>query len=327
MSTRKAAAIAASFFVIEATALLVAAYVDDSLTLHNGGVGLLHHPGIFSILVGDVALFALSAKCAELSGKVGSRIPSKNPALVRRYFRMHFLTNRFEGRNQFLQLFIALAIVGSFAVIGQTVKLFDASHHYGHDTFDSVQHPWSFVVNRINLIVSWCFVVPAFVAYTCLHIDAVRNAVRRVRERKQAAFFVQHPDKAGGYAFFGYLNALFVAGAVTILLETLLIYFTHRAIEWSNVLAATLGGGIVLFISIFPMREVSKTLRQMKRSLKASTFARSRGEKQPTMYELFLNHQVRFSPYALSSAAAVNLLRAIAIIPSLYSGWVAFLAP
>lgn len=316
LSTGKAIALAASICAIECSVLLMAAFIDNSLVLPNDGVGLLHHPGIFAILIGDIVLFTLSAKCTNLMGKVGIRLPNTRPEMIRRYFRIFFWNDIFSGKRYFIRIYAFLAFLGVLALINQTVILFDATRYYGHDTFDSTAHIWSFLANRVNLAISWCFVVPAFITYTLIYIHTVRTFICRVRKRKFGDFYVAHPDHAGGYAFFGVLNTWFVLGAVTILVEALLLFFTHRKLETTYVLATFLGGGIILFASIFPMLEVRRMLKLQKRRLKISDFSRT-GRSIVTPYHLALNYKVHFSAYNTVTAFAITALRALSFLPAL----------
>ena len=300
--------------------LLAAASADNSLNLPGDGVGLLHHPGMFSILVGDVLLFVLSQKCIAMTRKVGRRLPSKNKQLTRRYFRKYFWQNALGGRNNFFRLFLFTAMIGALAVLDQSVKLWHAEYYYGHDTFDSIRHIWSFAANRINLIISWCFVVPIFASYTLIYVHCVRTVVCRTREKGLAAFYVQHPDNSGGYAFFGALNVWFGLGAVVILLETLLLFYTHRRVEGSYIWAATLGASIILFVSMFPMLQVRKTLHQLQRRLIVSGFVHF-GDKPATLGRFILHYQVRFSAYDRVSAMMMTTVRAVSFIPAAYHVW------
>ncbi len=322
MSTRTAAISSAVICSVELALLLVAAWLDQSLTLANDGVGLFKHPGVFAILIGDVILFTLCAECSRLTSKIGLRTPSENRRLTRRYFRSYLWRNVFEGKRYFLRLFLFGSLVGMLAVTNQSIKLMDAGHSYGHDTFDSTRHIWSFAANRINLVVSWCFVIPMFVAYTLVHIHVVRTLFLRMRAKGLAAFYVTHPDKSGGYAYIGTANTLFALGGVEILHESVLLAYTHSKVELSNVFAMTLAAAIIVFVSIFAIYEVGRTLRVLKTRLKANEYGRSpKHNRNVSLYQLLLNYNVRFSAYTRLSALLIAALRGVSFVPAIYRTW------
>jgi hypothetical protein len=317
LTLRTAVLVAVLVCVIRYALLLGAAWLDCSLVLRNGDVGFLQHPGAISIPVGDALLFVLSTIAAGGSSRIGLKLPSTRPALVQRFFRQRLWWDVYRGQRRFLSLFSAASFVGFAALINQTTKLFHY-HYYGHDTFDSIHFPYSFLVQRLNLAISWCFVLPAFVAYAMIHIHCLRTVVKLTRLKGLSAFYTQHPDKSGGYAFFGVLNLLYVAGATVILLEVSLTYYTHRKIDYGNVSALTLGSGMILFISIFAMREIRKTIKMLEAKLKARNFRDAwRTGRGANSYDLLLHYNVRFNAYSLTSAWSLAIVRVVAAAPAL----------
>jgi|GEM_PF-5318302 len=313
-------AIAAALAVCGARYLLLfgAAWLDCSLRL-SSGTGLLQHPGALSIPIGDAIIFSLSVICARRTSRLGRKLPSTNRAVVHRYYRLRLWYHVLRGRHWLSGLFSATVFVGSLALLNQTVKLFEPNH-YGHETFDSAHFIWSFAAQRVSLAISWCFVIPYFVSLLIIHVYCVRTLARRVRQKGMSWFNPQHPDKSGGYAFFGFSNLLYIVGAAVILAEASLTYYTHRKLELANVLAFGFGSGLVIFVSMFAMREIQKTIRIQEVRLKLESFRRTRSERHgAAAYDLLLNYNVRFNAYSLSAAWSITLVRVAVALPAAFN--------
>jgi len=136
ISLRVAAIVAASLLVLQIIGQLLAAYKDGTLILVGEDVGLLEHPGIFSIILGDFILFLLATYCAREFCELGKRVPSTESDKVDRYFRISLWQRWFGGGQGFLKLFGLLFFIGMLALINQSIKLFEPERYYGHDTFD-----------------------------------------------------------------------------------------------------------------------------------------------------------------------------------------------
>jgi len=303
----------------ELVLLLLAAYVDHTYWLSRPNVGLFYHPGIFSILIGDVLLFSLSTYAVRLTRKVGAKLPNRNPKLVRRYYRTIVLRNSFSNPNYFVQLFLAFALVGFFALITQSIKLLNPFLYYGHDTFDSYVHVYSFAANRLNLFISWCLVLPMFFAYLIIHIASTNRTLRATRKASLLLFRVNHPDKSGGYAFFGFANTLYTLGLVIVLLEVFLLIYTHDVVSLSNVLALLMVAAAFVLISFYSVREVSNVIKRLESDLKARGYIdRSKDNSSIDLYFFTVVYQTNFSAYNHLSFKAIAALRAVSFFPALF---------
>ena len=164
---------------------------------------------MFSIVVGDVALFIICTAAARMTCRMGRKLPSLRPDLTRRYFRRCIGRPIFGPKGIFYRIFFFLVIVGVIATINQTVQMFNSEHYYGHPTFGDWGHDYSFVAVRLNLIASWCIIIPLFFAYLLCHAIAIRRLFRAVGRRRLDYFDKRHPDRCGGYSFFGWIDTLY----------------------------------------------------------------------------------------------------------------------
>jgi len=314
---RIAATIAVGVAVARAAALGVAAYFDGSLWLPGDGVGLLEHPGILAILVGDVVLFILCVYASQMTRLVGRRLPTNRRALVQRYFRQVVLRRIFGPRGNFKKILLFLSTIGAIALVNQTVQVMDPTAYYGHDTFNSVLHPRSFWVNRVNLFTSWCVVIPIFSSYLIAHTMVIRHFFRKCDEHGLVKFQPGHPDQHGGFTFFGWLDTIYMVGLLVVLVEAFLLIITHRRVTLGglfSLIAITVG---FLLISVLSIYEVLHVVKRQERLLKMVSFARTfRKSPNLSLEYLMLVYNAKFSPYSTLALRLAVALRAAAVIPA-----------
>lgn len=309
--------VAVSVAIARAAALSVAAYFDNSLWLPGEGVGLFEHPGILAIVLGDIVVFLLTVYASQMTRLVGRRLPTDQRPLVQRYFRQVVLRRVFGRRGGFKKVLLLVTVVGVIALVDQTVRVHDPNTYYGHDTFNSIWHPRSFWVNRVNLLTSWCVVIPLFSTYLIAHTMVIRQFFRRCDEHGLVKFQSGHPDQHGGFTFFGWLDTIYVVGLVVVLIEAFLLIITHRRVTlWGlfSMILITVG---FLLISILSIYEVLRVVRRQERLIKMSAFARSVRKSLPLTIEyLMLVYNAKFSPYTTLALRLAVALRAVAVIPA-----------
>jgi len=311
-----AAGIAVGVAIARAAALGVAAHFDNSLWLPGEATGLLEHPGILAIVLGDAVLFLLCVYASQMTRLVGRRLPTDRRLLVQRYFRQIILRRIFGRGGVFKKMLLLLSTIGALALVNQTVQLADASAYYGHDTFDSFLHLRSFWVNRFNLFISWCIVIPLFSSYLIAHTMVIRHFFRRCDKHRLVAFQPGHPDQHGGFTFFGWLDTIYLVGLLVVLGEVFLLIITHRRVTFGglfSLISITVG---VLLISALSIHEVLRVVRRQERLLKMTSFARTvRRSHQLSLEYLMLVYNAKFSPYSTLALRLAVALRAAAVIP------------
>jgi hypothetical protein len=209
--------------------------------------------------------------------------------------------------------------IGVFALINQAIKLVYPVIYYGHDTFDSLQHPYSFVANRANLFLSWCVVIPLYATYLTLHIWISNRLIRIAKKRAMLDFYLSHPDRAGGYSFFGYMNFLYMLGLFVILIQTSLLIYTHGKMDLSNIAPLLLVGVGFVLVSLGAMFGVNKALREVEGRMKARAFlARLQAGSPMDPQDFALIYSANFSPYNYLTARLMLTLRLISFGPAAY---------
>lgn len=304
--------------VLQLGGLLISAYVDGTLMLQGSAVGLLEHPGMFAIVVGDAALFIVATYASQMTAKIGRKLPSRRARLTRRYYRSILWNWAVGPGGVFYWMFFLFSVVGALALINQSVQLFAPEAYYGHDTFDSARHPFSFWVNRVNLFTSWCIVVPLFCSYLFTHSVLVSVYLRRSAKHGLPVFGREHPDKCGGYSFFGWADTLYALGIAIVLIEVLLLMATHRNVTLGNVLAFLgIGAGAIL-ISYLSVAEALRLTHRLERRLKTASFGRRmRGSGRSSVEYATLMFGLRFSPYTAIAGKLAIGLRAVFALPGL----------
>ena len=303
---------------MQLTVLLVAAYLDDTLWLPGPAIGLLENPGMFSIVVGDIALFIICTAASRMTCRMGRKLPSRRPNLTRRYFRARIGRPIFGPRGIFFKIFFFLIIVGTLATINQTVQMFNAERYYGHPTFGDWGHNYSFVAVRLNLIASWCTIIPLFFAYLICHALAIRRFLRAVGRRLDH-FDERHPDGCGGYAFFGWIDTLYALGILVVLIEVVLLIISHERVTLGNVLAICALAIGALIMSIFSVGETLRLVWRRERALKSRSYFESRRSSAPATIDLaILNFGLKFSPYTTTAFRLAVGLRALIAAPAIF---------
>jgi hypothetical protein len=314
---KTAAIIVISVTLVRAVALSIAAYFDNSLWLPGEAVGLFEHPGILAIVLGDVVVFLLSMYASQMTRLIGRRLPTDRRTLVQRYFRQIVLRGVFKHRGLFIRILLFLSFVGAVNLVNQTVQVMNPNVYYGHDTFNSIWHLRSFWVNRVNLFISWCLVIPLFSSYVIAHTIVIRHFLRRCDKHGLIKFQPAHPDQHGGFTFFGWLDTLYVVGLVVILVETFLLIITHRRVTFGDlfsIVGITVG---FLLISTLSIYEVLRVVRRQERLLKMASFVRGvRKSHQLSLEYLVLVYNAKFSPYSTLALRIAVTLRGAAVIPA-----------
>lgn len=319
MSLRVGSVWAVCIGLLQLIGLVATCYVDHALWLPGKGIGLFEHPGMMSILVGDIVLFLLCVKSGSMSRKIGQRLPSNNGLLTRRYFRIYYWTRFFGKRRLFTKLFLFLSLVGAIGLANQTVRLSNPNAYYGHDTFDSWYHPYTFWLSRATLFTSWCVVIPLFFTYLLMHIFSISNFMRTCTDRHVGTFDPRHPDRCGGYAFYGWLDTIYFFGIAVVLFEATAMLVTHGRITIGSLSAIMVATAASILISFWSIAGVFRAVKTQERRLKRANFRkkiRSRSGMNIDYFAVF--YEIKFSPYSEAALRLALVSRAAAAAPLVY---------
>jgi hypothetical protein len=302
------------FAIAQWAALYLAARADSSLRLPDEATGLLEHPGMMAIVLGNALLPVISSHARSLTCNLGRKLPCSKPLLIRRYYKARVLRHVF-GIDVFITTFLFLAAVGFLYLLNQTIVLSSPDKYYDHDTFDSYAHIWSFYVSRPILFISWSVIIPWFAATLLAHVVAVYTLLTRVRRRSWSSFNLSHPDRCGGYSFFGWADVGYAFGIAVVLTEAALVIITHDKLTVGSFLALggiTIGALLISFFSVLP---VLKTLREQERQIKSGTFHRLRRGGPLDLQRSAILFDLRFTPYTGTAARLALAARLMIALP------------
>lgn len=295
-----------------------AAWADGALWLTGDATGLLEHPGALAVLVGDSLLIAVCVQARHMTSRLGRKIPSAKPLLTKRYFRSVLHRRGFGPRGDFILMYLLLCPLGLVFVVNQTLAALNPVAYYGHDTFTSFAHERTFWAVRVSLIISWGLIAPYFASLLFAHCLIVARLVKKLRRRGLAVFIEGHPDRCGGYAFFGWTDVVYASGIAIILGEAALLIMTHGRVTLGSafaLLGIAVGAGIVSTLSI---REILKTVRRKERLLKTKGFWTVRRGGHMSVDYATLIYATNFSPYTEAAARLAIGLRAVLVAPAMY---------
>lgn len=325
LSGAYAAVAAIIFALIQAGILFFAASVDTVLCIPGDGTGLLEHPGMFSIVVGNSVLPIISYQAKSLTYCLGRKLPCDKSLLVRQHYAKVIIRHAF-GIDIFILSLVFFAGVGLSYFINHTVILSNPDQYYAHDTFDSKKHIWSFYVSRPILFFSWVVVIPWFGATLLAHLVAVDALLKYVKQNATTIYYLFHPDRCGGYSFFGWADVWYAFGLAVILTETALLILTHDKVTIGNYLALggiTLSAFLISFFSVYP---VLKIMREKETSIKSGTFRRLRKGGRLNLQRSAVLFDLRFIPYTDTAVRLALTSRLLIILPYSFSSWLASLA-
>lgn len=204
--------------VIEAAGLYFAARQDGVLYMENG-VGLFQHPGMASNLIGNALLPFLARLYYSYAFSVESKeLYMSNADITADVLRFKKIINLEKpelsilGRTWGFSTLYIMAFIGlvfwasntSFHVYGMVLE------HWGTLAFDTTNHPWSFVANRINNFYTWLIVYPV-----CIHVfiwatSCINRVLQKASEEKIATYDLLNPDRCGGFCAFEGASVTFV---------------------------------------------------------------------------------------------------------------------
>jgi hypothetical protein len=146
----------------------------------------------------------------------------------------------------------------------------------------------------------------------------MRTLIRAVSRHRLACFDEGHPDRCGGYSFFGWIDTLYALGIFVVLVEVVLVAISHHRVTIGSVLAICSLATGALLMSVFSVGETLRLIRGQERALKLSSYARQRrGSSSPTVESAILNFGLKFSPYTTTAFRLAVGLRALMAVPAI----------
>lgn len=303
--------------------LVVSAIIDKVLLLRGGDIGLLQHPGFFAIIAGDAALVLILSITSKSLNSINSDIPNSNSRYSKRALRAAVDSHWNGGSSLFFRILVFSSLAGLMALINQSIKLGSAQHYYGHDTFDSINHTFSYISARIVLFISWCIVIPIYISQAVTYFRFIDTIFKRMHKAGALSFFVEHRDRNGGFAFIGNINILFNVGLLIVIIESIILAYTHRVVSIEIIVSIFTFGLMFVAFSYISTFRILSILGAIEDSMKIENFKKIRSSgAEIDSYHLALNFGVRFSLYTATTERILLSMRAAAFIPTVYKIYV-----
>ena len=195
-------------------AAIYAAAARDGVLLINQGVGLLNHYGLFSTLFGNAIFLYAAKKYYDGVYSIRNSMAVVDKTVVKS--SLDGLTAMIEARGKYKFVLYLLVIFGTLCWVSNL-----AIHVIGNPVakwglvFDSLEHPWSFIVGRLHLFYSWIIITP-FIAYVMICSSLQLRRVMTIALNKgQLRYDLLNPDQRGGFGFVD--NALLAFNSVAAL--------------------------------------------------------------------------------------------------------------
>ncbi|MCG8509964.1 MAG: hypothetical protein MI741_12120 [Rhodospirillales bacterium] len=196
--------------LILSSGLIVSSAYEGVLKIPDG-IGLLENLGLMSTLIGNVVLPYLTKRYYDEARRVFGVIDNRNSSELNPDNPIIHPSVR-HLKVLFLFSFVGLAAWTSnlsFHLFGDPVV------HWGSPVFDSIDHPASFVANRVQNIYSWVLLYPVCGYVIVFSTFLVSRQIRRSNGLRLKKFDLLHYDRHGGYRFVERANLLMnLIGAV-----------------------------------------------------------------------------------------------------------------
>jgi hypothetical protein len=233
--------------VVSGVILVAAAYADDVFWIPDG-VGLFQNYGlIFSFF----AIPAILLSCRHYAQTI-LRV-TKSHAILNSSVKDHIYVMIFAG--------------SCFVISNIGIHLFgDSSRHWNSPVFDSPDHIYSFLSNRVVSTVTWVLIVPYSVYIFVISTIFLRILFQSIGEDATIHYDLIHPDRSGGMAFaidasvfFNIIISLFYIFITVFIVTFRGINIEHVALYVGATLFYILSHGLV-FGSVYSVLNEKKQL-------------------------------------------------------------------
>jgi len=182
-------------------ALLYIVAAREGVLYINQGVGLLNNYGLFSTILGNAVFLYLAKKyydgvCSIRESKAVVDIMPVGEALST-------LTDMTRAEREYrLSLYLMI-------IIGALFWLVNVSYHiignpqvkWGHQVFDSTDHPLTFWVSRLHNLYTWLVILPLLAHVIIYSSVQLWRVIGRAARAGVLMYDLLNPDRRGGFAF------------------------------------------------------------------------------------------------------------------------------
>lgn len=300
-------------FLLQGTLLLGAAWLDDNFYINGNGLGLFEHRGIIVILLGDLFILIAVALLLNTSLKMTRKVPIKKFKKSNTYLKRSekVLIRNLSFKTPFKYITYFTFIVAFIFWLNNAYQTTLPEEFYGNDVYDSSKYIYSYIVTRFILGTSWLFLYPIAIHYSLGSCFILFKFFKNLNKNKRLDFNVFHPDRCGGFSFFGELNFYFVVIILILYVELSMVLFTHG--QWNiGIVAGFVFTSVILIVgSIFFIYPIIQYLNRKKSYLIGSYYRKLK--QADTAKNILLYHLVKdkitYSPYHNYQKVTISLAR------------------
>lgn len=306
-----------SVAILFGAAFVLISKIENVLVLENG-VGFLENFGLIAALFSDAVLFFLIKKyldsCRDISKHFGYN------AHVKEASRQLTKDVQLETDRRFaLPFFITLGLVALASNI--SIHIFgEVGYHWNGDVFDSLKHPYSFALNKVFSLYSWCCVLPLCSYVALVSTIQMSDAVSALKQDSGVEYDLLHPDGAGGFASIRLAITYFNLAVIVLYLQISLYTVTFGRINLPEAAAYVLATTALLLANFVVFRKTDHALEAKRLSTLSRMKDRTYGGDLVSL-EILRYYLDTFSRKSLQRRLSVILLAlkslAIAIPPAI----------
>ena len=290
------------------------------------GDGFFEHYGVWAILITDPLILLTTTIAFRRFDDVFETLPFRDKEsrihlvehIVPRFIR-HL---NFERKTVFA--YFLCVIVGFFVWLvnlHQTKSTAMAIETYGNAVFDSRDHFWGYLANKINLFNSWVIVYPLVLFQLVAMSISLFVILKKIELKRLLKPYVLHPDGCYGLSYLGLLNIFLLFPYVLMYIAMWFLTLTHENDYLTMTLAQILVTSVVLGVSIITIYPITKLGRDIgdkteDKLIRQSIDHRDRPEKLDSRFafERVCYASSRPSPYTRWSAQVISFTRAVPVL-------------
>jgi hypothetical protein len=176
------------------------ATVRDGVLQISHGVGLLNHYGLFSTIIGNaISLYAVKKYYDGVCSIRDSKAVDDHEVVKKPLKDLKDMVE-LSGKYQLIMYFFLLLGTYFWASNFATHVFGDPAAKWGN-VFDTVDHPWSFVVSRLHNFYSWMIIMPLTVHVMICSSIQLKRAMSIALSKGVLTYDLLNPDQRGGFGF------------------------------------------------------------------------------------------------------------------------------
>lgn len=303
---------------VQSALLLVASTLDGTLRPPGPELGLLEHPGVVAIVLADGVLLALLGYAARRFLRSSIRMPVVDSPRNRRYLRQAVSRGRavllLRGRAR--SLFLVCAGLGVLFWLLNAVQTRDPVTFYGRDVFDSSLHPYSYVVMRIVLGLSWVVLYP----YAAVGFLGISGNLYRVTlglaKRGQLRYKLFHPDSCGGFSIIGEISFAAIMAVLALYTSLTTVIVTHQKLSVLQISGFVCLSTMFVVLTFLISWPTTRFLMERRRQDRQGSYRRLSSQRDTfaAVKLVWIATSASYSPYAAYQRGLINAARALPVI-------------